>query len=287
MFLTPTNSLIILFGLAVTWCVLFSLFNEKSSRRLGLKLVILVLALSPFIALFSYNSYAMLSRQWFFMSADGEIQLSYSPLKVPRSANKDYCYQFKDSKGNLLHGFSIDEGNAYCGSFWGMYNENPVFVPYKLLSKNKALYWASPELQITGPLPEYLMPKNKVKEKSASSEKPNRIYVKEGQSARVVVTKQFDLPSSSNQDKKHISAGTIISGFTVKPFYVTEKSSQAELKLALGSTSCTALSDTQVNPDYKTAIAIAKIISLNCSHDESNAIAIEAVAFIPGRVLYP
>lgn len=95
MFLTPINSLIILLGLVITWCVLFSLFNEKSSLHLGLKIGVLVLMLSPFIAKFSYTSYALLSRQWFFMNANGEIQLPYTPFRVPKSKSNEYCDQFK------------------------------------------------------------------------------------------------------------------------------------------------------------------------------------------------
>lgn len=287
MFLTPINSLIILLGLVFTWCVLFSLFYEKSSLHLGLKLGIFVLMLSPLIAKTSYNVYAMLARQWFFMNANGEILLPYSPLKVPKSKNKDYCGQFKDSKGNPLHGFSLEDDKEYCGTFWGMYNESPVFLPYKLLGKNKAIYWASPELQIIGPKPEFLVPRNMAKKASVSSKQPNRIYIKEGTIANVVVTNQFDLPLPNGQDKKSISAGTIIRGITLKPFYATEKSSQAQLKLIMDSVSCTAISDTQVIPDYQTATAIAKIIGLNCSQNELSTIAIEAIATIPGRILYP
>lgn len=151
-----------------------------------------------------------------------------------------------------------------------MYGEHPVFVPYKLLDKNKAIYWASPELQITGPLPEYLLPKNMAKDATIPSEKPNRIYVKEGITANIIVTRQFDLPASNSQDKKSIAVGTIIPGITLKPFYVTEQPSQAKLKLLMGSASCTVTSDTHVKPDYKTATAIGKIIGLNCSPNESD-----------------
>lgn len=287
MFLTPTNILIILSGLAITWSVLFSLFNEKSSLHRGLKLGILVLALSPFIAKFSYNSYAMLSRQWFLMNANGEIQLPYSPLKIHPTKNKDYCDQFKDSKGNPLNSVSIsDDGKGYCGDFWGFYEQSPIFLPYKLLDNNKAIYWTSPELRIIGPIPEHLLVKNMAKNANISSGKPNRIYVKEGQMTRIIVIKQFDLSSSDNQKKKTISAGTVLSGFTLKPFSVSDKPSQVNFKLIVGSTSCTASSDTQIKPDYTTATAIAKIISMNCSNDESKSVAVEAIALISGRVLY-
>ncbi|HAT8858118.1 TPA: hypothetical protein JBB11_15560 [Legionella pneumophila subsp. pneumophila] len=41
MFLTFANGCIIVLGLVLTWCILFSIFDEKSSRRLGIKLGIL------------------------------------------------------------------------------------------------------------------------------------------------------------------------------------------------------------------------------------------------------
>ena len=56
-FLTFANGCIIVLGLVLTWCILFSIFDEKSSRRLGIKLGILVLFLSPFIAKLSYDFY--------------------------------------------------------------------------------------------------------------------------------------------------------------------------------------------------------------------------------------
>lgn len=160
-------------------------------------------------------------------------------------------------------------------------------MPYKLLGKNKALYWASPELQIIGQVPEFLVPKNMATKAGITTEKPNRIYIKEGTIANVVVTNPFDLPLPHGQDKKSISTGTIIHGITLKPFYASENPSQVQLKLIMDSVSCTVISDTQVKPDYQTATAIAKIIGLNCSQDESNTIAIEAIAAIPGRNLYP
>lgn len=164
MFFTLTNGLIALLGLAFTWFVLFSIFNERSSRLLGIKLGILVLFLSPFIAKLSYDFYAKASRQLFLMTSNGEIQLAYSFLKIPHNKNFDnYCTQFKDSKGKPLNTLSIDFNNkSYCGAFWGLYEQRTVFLPYKLLANNKAIYWASPELKIIGPIPEFLL-KNKSK----------------------------------------------------------------------------------------------------------------------------
>ncbi|HDO7796133.1 TPA: hypothetical protein P5J50_001799 [Legionella pneumophila] len=134
---------------------------------------------------------------------------------------------------------------------------------------------------------ENLLQKNLANNAHNSVQKPNRLYVKEGQFANIFVKKQFDLPSSNNQGIRTIPAGTVISGITLTSFYATEKPSQAKLKLVMDSTSCIAVSDTQVNPDYESATAIAKIISLNCSHDKSKNIAIEAIASIPGMALYP
>ncbi|KTC69918.1 hypothetical protein Lbir_1922 [Legionella birminghamensis] len=83
--LTITNSLIILLGIVITWLVLFSLLTEKNTNMVGIKLGILVLLFSPFIASASYSLYATWSRQWFMMSGvNGEIQLAASPLKDPR-----------------------------------------------------------------------------------------------------------------------------------------------------------------------------------------------------------
>lgn len=285
--LTLTNSLIILLGFVLTWCILFSIFNEKSSQRLGIKLGILVLFLSPFIAKLSYEFYAIVSRQLFLMSANGEIQLAYSPLKIPHTKNKNYCDQFKDSKGNPLNILSVGlDDKSYCGDFWGLYDQKIVFLPYKLLNNNQAMYWASPDLRIVGPKPEFLsFTTSKSHSNNRASEKPKEIHVKEGQSVNVIVTKSFDL-TLDNQNKKTIKAGTVLPGFTLYPFHANEKSSLAQLKLIIDTASCVASSDTQIRPDYTTATAVTKIVSLNCTHDESHAIPIEAIASIPGQVLY-
>ena len=284
---TITNSLIFLLGLVVTWYFLFSIFNEKSSQLLGIKLGILVLILSPLIAKLSYDFYAIASRYLFLMNANGQIQLAYSPLKLPHTKNSDYCDQFKDSQGKPLNIFSIgNDGNGYCGDFWGLYDKDAVFLPYKLMNDNQAMYWASPELVIVGPKPAFLSLKtSKNHSNNSVSEKPKEIYVKEGQSANIIVIKSFDL-TLDNQNKKTIEAGTVLSGFTLHPFQANDKPSQTHIKLTIDSTSCVASSVTQINPDYTTATAITKIANLTCSHDESKAVSIEAIASIPGRVLY-
>ena len=155
MLLNLTNGLVILLGLGITWFVLFSLFTEKSPRAIGLKLGVIVLILSPFIAWLSYDVYAMLSRQLFIMRGyNGEIQLPYSPMRITNLNDKGYCDQFKDDKGNPITTFSIDNNDkAYCGMYWGMYSNKSVFLPYRLLDKNTAIYWASPELRIVGSAP--------------------------------------------------------------------------------------------------------------------------------------
>lgn len=147
-----------LIGLALAWYILFTIFIEKSSLRLGLKLGLLVLFLSPFIAKFSYDIYANASRQLFLMSANGEVQLAYSVLKIPHGKNIDnYCTQFKDSKGTPLNMLSIGyDDQSYCGEFWGLYDQRSVFLPYKLLANDQAMYWASPGLRIVGPKPKFL-----------------------------------------------------------------------------------------------------------------------------------
>ncbi|HHF7367770.1 TPA: hypothetical protein ACPSKY_002914 [Legionella bozemanae] len=289
MFLTFTNGCLIVLGLVLTWCILFSIFNEKSSRRLGIKLGILVLFLSPFIAKLSYDFYATASRQLFLMGANGEIQLAYSPLKVPKTKNNHYCDRFTDSKGNLLKCSTVGDKHLFCGIFWNMGEHDVVFLPYKLLGNNKAIYWASPELKIIGPMPpELLLIKNKEKNThSISSEKPNRIYVEAGKTAHIIITKQFKLPSDTDHKEKTISPGSVLSGVTLEPFEVSEKLSHGRFKLFIGNTSCVASSDTHIKPDYDTATAIANIISLNCSNDEKHAIPIQAIATVSGRALYP
>ncbi|HFD2288512.1 TPA: hypothetical protein ACF2PX_002767, partial [Legionella pneumophila] len=255
-FLTFANGCIIVLGLVLTWCILFSIFDEKSSRRLGIKLGILVLFLSPFIAKLSYDFYATASRQLFLMGANGEIQLAYSPLKVPKTQNNHYCDRFTDSKGNLLNRSTIGDKHLFCGVFWNMGEHDVVFLPYKLLGNNKAIYWASPELKIIGPMPpDLLLIKSKAKNtNSTSSEKPNRIYVEGGKTAHIIVTKQFELPSDKAHKEKTISPGTVLSGVTLKTFDVSEKLSQARFKLFIGNTLCIASSDTHIRPDYDTAM---------------------------------
>ncbi|HGT2643472.1 TPA: hypothetical protein ACM2VO_002426 [Legionella pneumophila] len=289
MFLTLTNGLIILLGLVLAWCILFSIFNEKSARRLGIKLGILVLFLSPFIARLSYDFYAIASRQLFLMGANGEIQLAYSPLKVPKNQSNHYCDRFTDSKGNSLNRSTVRDKHLFCGIFWNMGEYDVVFLPYKLLGDNKAIYWASPELKIIGPIPpELLLIKNKAKSTHPiSSEKPNRIYVEAGKTAHIIVTKPFKLPSDKGHKEKTISSGTVLSGVSLKSFDVSEKLSQGHFKLFIENTSCIASSDTHIKPDYDTATAIANIISLNCSKNEEHVLPIEAIATVSGRVLYP
>lgn len=151
--LTGVNCLIILLGLVITWWALFSIFNEKSSFKLGRKLGLLVMFLSPIIAKFSYDVYAITSRVLFMMHANGEIQLAVSPLKVSDTKDIDYCSQFKDKKGKPLKDIFADKDDKiYCGTFWSD-KQNVIFLPYKILDNNKAIYWASPELSIVGPKP--------------------------------------------------------------------------------------------------------------------------------------
>jgi hypothetical protein len=175
--LTLTNCLIILFGLIATWSVLYSILNEKSSIPLGLKLATLVLVLSPFIAKFSYMSYESISRQMFLMKANGEVQLAYSPLRVPDAKNSNYCDQFKNSKGQPINDYTIMEGGSYCGAIMGVYKD-PLFIPYKRLDKNKAIYWVSHDLQIIGPLPDLERPLKQFVDNA--SDKLNKIDAHEG-----------------------------------------------------------------------------------------------------------
>ena len=156
--LTLTNGLIIFLGPVLTWWILYSIFTEKSHSKLGLKLGALVLLLSPVLGKFSYETYAALSRQIFLMNSNGEIRLDVSPLKIPQDKpNDNYCNQFKNSDGNPLDIFSLgNDGNAYCGNFLGLYDQQPVYLPYKLINDKQAMYWASPELKIIGPMPKHL-----------------------------------------------------------------------------------------------------------------------------------
>jgi len=150
-----TSSIVIFLGLITTWFILFSILSEKKPLILGLKIGVLVLACLPFIANLSQDLYASISRQWFILSgANGEINLAYSPMRVPNLKNKGYCDQFKDDKGNPLNQFSSGENNSFfCGIYSGM-GKQVVFVPYKIIDKNTAIYWASPELKIVGRPPQ-------------------------------------------------------------------------------------------------------------------------------------
>ena len=244
---------------------------------MGIKLGILVLFLSPFIAKLSYDFYATASRQLFLMGANGEIQLAYSPLKVPKNQNSHYCDRFTDSKGNLLNSSTIGDKSLFCGHYWGMGEHNVVFLPYKLLGDNKAVYWASPELKIIGPMPPELHLKGK--------EKTNRIYVEAGKTAHIIVIKSFKLPADKAHKERTISSGTVLTGVTLESFNVSEKLSQGYFKLFIGSRSCIASSDTHIKPDYDTETAIANIIGLNCSKDKEHAFPIEAIATVSGRAL--
>ncbi|MDR3501432.1 MAG: hypothetical protein P4L79_02515 [Legionella sp.] len=148
--------IIILLMFPFTWFVLSSIVNKTSALHLGLRLSVLALILvfSPLIAELSYDAYSALSRSLFVMSADGKIQLQHSPFTVPPGKNKEYCAQFKDHEGKPIYITSIsDNEEDYCGEFWGLDYQKIIFLPYKLLGNNKAIYWASPELQIIVPVP--------------------------------------------------------------------------------------------------------------------------------------
>lgn len=280
MLLTPTNILIIICGLALTWLILFSLFNEKSSLQLGIKLGILVLALSPLIAKYSYDTYARLSRQWFIIKDfNGEIQLPYSPMRISKkNFNKDYCDQFKDEKGNPVNEFTVDNNNVYCGAYWGMYNNTPIFLPYKLIDKNRAIYWASPELKIVGPAPKYLEELKKDK-----SNKSSAIFVTQGTQAAFIVKNEFELPTPNSKKKLTIASGSTLSGFAVDNFSANEELGYATFKIPVDSYSCTAIAKTHAV--LKKEIVIAKIISLDCFNHELKSVSIQATANVRGRLL--
>lgn len=284
MLLNLTNGLVILLGLGITWFVLFSLLTEKSSRAIGLKLGVIVLILSPFIAWLSYDAYAMLSRQLFIMSgSNGEIQLPYSPMRITNFNNKGYCDQFKDDKGKPIKTFSIDDSDkAYCGMYWGIYSNKSIFLPYQLLDKNTAIYWASPELKIVGSAPKF--PEGKG-EKVNTFNKPNAIFVPQATRADFIVLKEFELPTLKSQKMHTIEVGTILPGFAMDRFHSTEKSGHAQFRLKVASYSCTA--ETETNSNFKNETVIAKVMSLNCFNDESKKISIAAAASVPGRTLYP
>lgn len=77
-------------------------------------------------------------------------------MRTTFEKGREYCKQFTDQNGNSLD-LTANDSAVYCGSFFGMYEKIPVFIPYKILSKNKAIYWASPELKIIGPVPVFAM----------------------------------------------------------------------------------------------------------------------------------
>jgi hypothetical protein len=81
----------------------------------------------------------------FLRSADGEISLDLSPLKVPANYNGgsdySYCQQFSDKDGQSVKGIYHTHEAAYCGYVDGLYAEKVVMVPYKLLPNGKAKYW--------------------------------------------------------------------------------------------------------------------------------------------------
>ena len=287
MLLNLTNGLVILLGLGITWFVLFSLFTEKSQRAIGLKLGVIVLILSPFIAWLSYDAYAMLSRQLFIMRGyNGEIQLPHSPMRITNLNDKGYCEQFKDDKGNPITTFSIDNNDkAYCGMYWGMYSNKSVFLPYRLLDKNTAIYWASPELRIVGSAPKLLELKDN-NEKKSNLNKPNALFVPQAAQANFIVFKDFELPSMNSQKMHIIEVGTMLPGFAMDGFHSTEKTGHAKFKVKVASYSCTA--ETETHSNFLNTTVIAKVTSLNCYHDESKNIKIVAAASIHGRAaLFP
>ncbi|CAM4409567.1 MAG: hypothetical protein LEGION0403_FIIPPAGN_02672 [Legionella sp.] len=85
--LTLTSGLIIFLGPVITWCILYSIFSEKSPLKLGLKLGALVLLFSPLIGKFSYDTYAALSRLLFLMKSSSHSPLlRSSPLRTMRAS---------------------------------------------------------------------------------------------------------------------------------------------------------------------------------------------------------
>ena len=116
--------------------------------------------------------------------------------------------------------------------------------------------------------------------------KPNAILVPQATQADFIVLKEFELPSLKSQKIHTIEVGTILPGFAMDGFHSTEKTGHAIFRVKVASYSCTA--ETETHSNFLNTTVIAKVMSLNCFHDESKNIKIVAAASVPGRAaLFP
>ncbi len=151
-FSLETQIISVLFAL-IAWLVIYKLVTAKDKINKVLNTSIIVILLYLFICKFAYYVYGFASKLMFQQHANGQVQLDESPLKIPSNALPGYCNQFTDDKGKPLAtitGWSNDR--IYCGTFWGLYNEAVVIIPFKFLPDNKIEYWADPDLKIIAPI---------------------------------------------------------------------------------------------------------------------------------------
>lgn len=141
-------------GLLLSGLAVFIILTASSRAVIALTVAAVMLLLSPIIIPTSYTLYATYSRLIFSLDQDGSILLAQSPFKMPMNADSSYCRQFRDTSNHVIEQVSQRDDGSYCGEFWQFYERKPLFIAYKKMNNNQLLYWASPQLQIIGPIPQ-------------------------------------------------------------------------------------------------------------------------------------
>lgn len=139
-------------GLLLTGLAAFFILSKSSRVVLALTISIIMLLLAPVIIPASYALYATYNRLIFSFYQDGTILLTQSPFKIPINAAPDYCAQFHTQNNKVIAHISKRDDGAYCGEFWQFYEPQTLVLPYQKVNDTQALYWASPQLKIVGPL---------------------------------------------------------------------------------------------------------------------------------------
>lgn len=137
------------FAMVLLWAVIFGLFTAKSNMTIASIALLIVMCAAPYIYRSTYNGTVELSKMSFEKHANGEVQLAWSPLKIP-DGTTNYCKQFTDQDGKPLNSATFIHNASYCGLLFYFYKEEVPMIPYKLLPNGKAEYWVGLESRIIG-----------------------------------------------------------------------------------------------------------------------------------------
>jgi len=132
-----------------------AIISVKGSRSFifSIFMLILIFSMQKIFAFVKYE-YSEISLAWFNRTANGQVPLSMSPLKVPKDQNSNkYCDQFRYENGRpIIISTHINANEEYCGAFAIYVKKSPI-LSFKLLPNKKAIYWVGSGETIIGPSP--------------------------------------------------------------------------------------------------------------------------------------